>query len=130
VLSLAGCRLADGALAPSDRGDSVILEVASLMVRPGTQAAFERALDKALRLITDVEGYLSHELCRSVEREQHYALLIEWRSLEDHSRGFVRSNEFARCRELLQDYLQAPPQVEHFRAARRPDPQRPTHTAD
>lgn len=95
-------------------GASVVLQVASLSIRPGSEQAFERDADKALRLMQGVEGYLGHELRRSVEREWHYALLIEWRSLSDHTRGFMQSNEFARCRELLDGHLQAPPEVEHF----------------
>ena len=94
----------------------MILEMASLTVRQGEQQAFERAFDKAQRLLAGLEGYLSHELRRSVEREQHYALLIEWRAIEDRTLSFVRRQEFTRWRELLQDHLTERPQVEYFRA--------------
>lgn len=107
----------------------MILEMASLLIRPGTQAAFEQVFDKAIRLIEGQSGYLSHELRRSVERDGHYALLIEWHTLEDHTRGFRQSNEFQRWREMLGDYLMAPPEVEHFHPARRPG-QRAGHAAD
>lgn len=94
----------------------MILEVASLTITPGEQDAFERAFTKAERLFQDAPGYLSHELRRSVENEHRYALLIEWRRLEDHTLGFLKSNAFERLRELLQGYLQCAPEVEHFRA--------------
>jgi len=75
----------------------MILEVALLTVRPGTQAAFEAAFAKAQRLLAGVEGYLAHELRQSVESEQQYALLIEWCALEDPTLGF---RKVARVRAL------------------------------
>ena len=93
----------------------MILEIAWLAVHPGTQATFEAAFAKAQRLLAGVEGYLSHELRQSVDCEQHYALLIEWRALEDHTLGFRKSPGFARWRELLQAHLAEPPRIEHFR---------------
>jgi len=94
----------------------VILEVASLTVRPGDEAAFERAFARAEPLLRDARGYLSHELRRSVENAQHYALLVEWQRLEHHTVDFVHSGAFDRLRELLRRHLGAPPEVEHFRA--------------
>ncbi|MFO1337797.1 MAG: antibiotic biosynthesis monooxygenase [Burkholderiaceae bacterium] len=94
--------------------NTTVLQVATLSIRPGSEQAFERDADKALRLIAGVDGYLGHELRRSVEREWHYALMIEWRALAHHTRGFAQSNELARCQELLRSHLQAPAEVEHF----------------
>jgi heme-degrading monooxygenase HmoA len=94
----------------------MILEVASLTVRPGEQGAFERAFAKAERLLPEAAGYLSHELRCSIENEHRYVLLVEWRRLEDHTLGFRKSGAFERLRVLLQGYLQTTPDVEHFRA--------------
>jgi heme-degrading monooxygenase HmoA len=92
----------------------MILLLASLTIRPGAEPAFEAAFAKAERLIVGVDGYLAHELRRSIERDQHYALLIEWRSLEDDTLGFRKSAEFLIWRDLLQEYFALPPRVEHF----------------
>jgi heme-degrading monooxygenase HmoA len=94
----------------------VILQVASLMVRPGREAAFEQAFAKVEPILRDAGGYLSHELRRSVENAQHYALLVEWRRIEDHTLGFVKSLAFERVRSLLQGFFEAAPEVEHFLA--------------
>lgn len=99
---------------------AVVLQVAMLVVRPGEQGAFERAFAKAEPLFRDAAGYLSHELRRSVENDQHYALLVEWRRLEDHTIGFRPSAAFDRLRGLLQGFLQSAPEVEHFLAVARP----------
>lgn len=94
----------------------MILAVAMLTIRPGQEAAFERAFAKAQRLIADAPGYLSHELRRSLERDHHYALLVEWRRVEDHAPGFTRSGAYERLRNLLSDHLSGPPDVEYFGA--------------
>lgn len=94
----------------------MVLVLASLLVHPGQQAAFEAAFEKAQRVIRDVAGYQSHELRRSLERDHHYALLIEWRTLEHHTLGFAKSSEFARWHELMQGHLIEPPQLEYFAA--------------
>lgn len=98
----------------------MVLEVASLVVRAGEQRAFEHAFEKAQRLLCGLPGYIAHELRRSVEREQHYLLLIEWAALEDRTLGFHRSHEHVRWRDLLQDALSERPQTEFFRAVALP----------
>lgn len=93
-----------------------MLEHVSLLVRPGGQRHFESAFKKAERLLSGLRGYLAHELRRSVDREQHYLLLIEWRAIEDRTLGFTRSHEHVRWRDLLQGFLLERPQVEFFAA--------------
>lgn len=92
----------------------MVLEHVSLVVRSGEQLAFEAAFRKAERLLAGLRGYLAHELRRSVDRKQHYLLLIEWRSIEDRTLGFARSHDHVRWRDLLQEFLAERPQVEYF----------------
>ena len=100
----------------------MILEIALLVVHPGMQRAFETAFTKAQRLLAEADGCLAHELRQSLDCEQHYALLIEWRAVEDHTLGFRKSPGFTRWRELLQTYLAEPPRIEHFRSVAPPGP--------
>lgn len=92
----------------------MILETISLVVRPGAEPAFELAFGRAQRLLTGLSGYLAHELRRSVDRHQHYLLLVEWRALEDRTLRFNRSHEHVRWRDLLQEFLVEQPQTEYF----------------
>lgn len=94
----------------------MVLEHVSLVVRPGEERDFESAFKKAERLLLGLRGYLAHELRRSVDREQHYLLLIEWSAIEDRTLGFTRSHEHVRWRDLLQSFLTERPQVEFFAA--------------
>jgi heme-degrading monooxygenase HmoA len=94
----------------------VILELAQITVHASTEARFESVFPTAIRLLAASPGYLSHELQRSVETPNRYALLVRWRTLEDHTVGFRGSTAFAEWRAQLAPFLAAPPVVEHFRA--------------
>ena len=95
----------------------MILEVAILDVRPGSEAAFEAAFAEARPLIASIDGFLGLELRRCVEKPSRYALLARWRRLEDHTEGFRGSPQYQRWRELLHHFYDPFPTVEHYRAA-------------
>ena len=93
----------------------MILEVATLNVRPGHKGAFETAFGKASRIISSMPGYVSHELQCCVETNNRYLLLVEWQSLEDHTVGFRQSAEYQQWKALLHHFYDPFPVVEHYR---------------
>lgn len=95
---------------------SVFLEIVSLWIRPGQESGFEQAFAKAQRLLVGMRGYLAHDLQCSLDSEQNYALLIEWRLLEDSTLDFRKSGEYGRWLEMLQGFLVDAPQVQRYRA--------------
>jgi heme-degrading monooxygenase HmoA len=92
----------------------VILEVATLDVKPGQQAQFEQAFGQAQTIIASMPGYLSHQLQRCIEKDNRYLLLVNWRTLEDHTSGFRKSAEYQQWRKLLHHFYDPFPTVEHF----------------
>jgi heme-degrading monooxygenase HmoA len=92
----------------------VILEFALITVKPSTEPQFESVFPTAIRLLAESPGYLSHQLQRSIETPTRYALLVEWRSLEDHTQGFRGSPAFSAWRAHLAPFLDGAPVVEHF----------------
>ncbi len=94
----------------------MVLEIVALRVRPGEQPAFEQAFEKARRLLPGIEGYESHELRRSLDADDAYVLLTEWRAIESVTLGFRKSREFARWHELLASFVQVAPQIGYFGA--------------
>lgn len=90
--------------------DAAILEVATLDVRPGQEAAFR----KAKAIIAGMDGYISHELQRCIERPSRYLLLVERETLEDHTVGFRGSPEYGKWKALLHHFYDPFPSVEHF----------------
>lgn len=92
----------------------MILEVAVLNVRPGQSPAFERAFAQAQEIIASMPGYLSHQLQRCLEAENQYLLLVQWRTLEDHTVGFRQSEPYREWKRLLHHFYDPFPTVEHY----------------
>jgi heme-degrading monooxygenase HmoA len=78
----------------------MILEQATLPVRPGQAAEFEAAFAQAKAIIAASPGFRSLTLSRCLERPDAYLLLVEWERLEDHTEGFRRTAAFEEWRAL------------------------------
>jgi heme-degrading monooxygenase HmoA len=94
----------------------MILEFAQITIRPGSESKFETVFPAAIKVLGSSKGYLSHELRRSVETPNRYALLVQWQTLEDHTVGFRGSPAFTEWRAHIGPFLESPPVVEHFQA--------------
>ena len=92
----------------------MILEVAILNIRDGTNDAFEAAFREASGIISSMPGYHSHELRHCLEAPGRYILLVNWQSLEDHTVGFRQSADYQRWRTLLHHFYDPFPTVEHY----------------
>jgi heme-degrading monooxygenase HmoA len=92
----------------------VILEVAVLDVKPGQKQKFEADFKKAQNIISSMPGYISHQLQNCLEEPDRYLLLVNWRTLEDHTIGFRQSNQYQEWRALLHHYYDPFPQVQHY----------------
>jgi heme-degrading monooxygenase HmoA len=92
----------------------VILEVAILTVKPGQAEAFEVAFAEAQRIISSMNGYISHQLKKCLENDHQYLLLVEWERLEDHTVGFRTSQEYQRWKALLHHFYDPFPTAEHY----------------
>ena len=92
----------------------MVLEVASLQVRPGQAAEFEETFKKAQSIIASMKGYVSHELQRCVEVENRYLLLVRWKTIADHTEGFRGSPQFPEWRRLLHHFYDPSPTVNHY----------------
>ncbi len=92
----------------------MILEVATLDVKPGQTEAFERDFATASAFIASAAGYISHELQRCVEKSDRYILLVRWRTLEAHTEGFRKSPQYSNWKALLHHYYDPFPVMEHF----------------
>ncbi|MES2625695.1 MAG: antibiotic biosynthesis monooxygenase [Pseudomonadota bacterium] len=92
----------------------MILEVAILDVKPGMEQSFEKAFEDAQRIIAGMHGYISHELQHCIEQKNRYILLVNWRTLEDHTIGFRGSPQYQEWRSLLHHYYDPFPVVQHY----------------
>jgi heme-degrading monooxygenase HmoA len=92
----------------------MILEVAVLKVRPGEEPAFEAAFKQASPIIAAATGYVSHGLRRCVETRNRYILLVDWKTLEDHTIGFRGSAGYREWKRRLHRFYDPFPTVEHY----------------
>ncbi len=94
----------------------MIVEIAQLTIRPGSERQFEAAFLTAIKVLGGSKGYLTHELQRSVETPNRYALIVHWQTLEDHTVGFRGSPAFTEWRAPIGPFLESSPVVEHFQS--------------
>lgn len=92
----------------------MILEHAVLPVLRGGEEAFEAAFAEARPLIAGMPGFVGLTLSRSIETPNQYLLLVHWESVEAHDPGFRGTPEYERWRDLLHDFYEPFPRVEHF----------------
>ena len=95
----------------------MILEVAILDVKPGMEHDFLAAFSKAQYIISQMMGYISHQLKRCMENSSRFILLVEWQKLEDHTEGFRKSEEYKEWKSLLHHFYDPFPVVEHYETA-------------
>jgi heme-degrading monooxygenase HmoA len=92
----------------------MILEVAILNVKSEQEKHFEEAFSKAQKIIAQMPGYISHQLRRCIEKSNRYMLLVNWKTIEDHTVGFRGSKEYQEWRALLHHFYDPFPIVEHY----------------
>jgi len=95
-------------------GATMILEMAVLQVKPGLAGEFQDAFRTAEPIIAASTGYLGHELHRCVEDPNQFLLLVRWRTLEDHTKGFRGSPPYERWKALLHHFYDPFPTVLHY----------------
>ena len=91
----------------------MILEVAILNIKPGKEQEFEEAFQQAQRIISSRKGYISHQLQRCIEKSSRYILLVNWETLEDHTKGFRGSAEYQEWKKRLHHFYDPFPEVEN-----------------
>jgi heme-degrading monooxygenase HmoA len=93
----------------------MVLEIADILVHPGTQTQFEREIQRGVEtVIAQSPGFLRYEVQHGVENPDRYVLLIEWERLENHTIDFRESAAFTKWRGIVGSFFARPPVVEHF----------------
>ncbi|GJE42156.1 antibiotic biosynthesis monooxygenase family protein [Methylobacterium soli] len=91
----------------------MILEIAQIDVKPGSEPDFEAGIREAAAIFQAAKGCHSFQVRRSVEKPQRYRLLIEWETLEAHTRDFTGSEAWQAYRARVSPFFEGPPSVEH-----------------
>ncbi len=93
---------------------STILELVILNIKPDLNNKFEQDFSIASTYISSIKGYIQHELCKCVEHENEYVLLVIWENIESHEVDFRNSDAYQKWKELLHNYYDPFPKVKHY----------------
>jgi heme-degrading monooxygenase HmoA len=93
----------------------MILEHAIFTIQPGKEEQFEAVFPAAIKVLASSQGYITHELQRSIEAPNRYSLFVQWEKLEDHMQTFRGSDLFTQWRGYVGPFFAAAPVVEHWR---------------
>lgn len=92
----------------------MIIEQAFVNVVVGQEAAFEKSVvEAAPTTLALAAGFISYQLRRGIERPSAFCVVVEWRSLEDHS-AYRESPAFAEWRAAIGIFFAGPPSAEHW----------------
>ena len=92
-----------------------VLEVAQILVRPGTEDDFVAAYTGARPVLAATPGCRSVRMTRGVESPSRFTLLVEWDSVEAHETNFRGTERFEQWRAAIGPHFAEPPVVEHYR---------------
>jgi heme-degrading monooxygenase HmoA len=93
----------------------MILEVADIRIKPGSQATFDTAIKQGLEaVISKSKGFRGHKVQKGIESPDRYLLMIYWDTVENHMVDFRQSPAFQEWRGYIGPHLAAAPAVEHF----------------
>jgi heme-degrading monooxygenase HmoA len=104
------------------------LAVEHLSVTAGRQVEFERAFERAARLLVEAPGYVAHELHRSTDCETGYLLIVEWQRREDFTLRFRASTAFRHWHQAIHAFSSGDVDLEMFAIVERRHG--PTHLLD
>jgi heme-degrading monooxygenase HmoA len=91
----------------------MVLEVADIEVRPGTEDEFLNAYRGVRAVLAGTPGCRSVRMTRGIESPSRFVLLVEWDSVAAHEENFRGSDRFATWRGAIGPFFAGPPRVEH-----------------
>jgi heme-degrading monooxygenase HmoA len=95
----------------------MIYEIALLPVHNEQIEQFRCAFAEVAPLLQRARGYGGHMLAQGIETPQHFNLIVQWQSLEDHTVGFEESEDHRVFMKGLEDYFSEEPTVYHIEGA-------------
>ena len=93
----------------------MIVEIADFTIEDARRDEFKSAIAQGVEtVLSKAKGYLGHQVLACHETPGRFVLIVEWATLEDHTKGFRESADFANWRAIIGPFFKQPPHVEHF----------------
>ena len=91
----------------------MVIEIATLFVKPEDEAAFAAGFAKGTEILRRQPGTGALRWGKRVEPELAYVLCLEWDDIQDHF-NFRETEDYKTFGGLFRDHLAKPPEVVHF----------------
>ena len=92
----------------------MILEIAKIDVKEGSEVAFVRAASAGVDIFRRAKGCRGMTIQQSKEASTAFVLLVKWETLENHIVDFRNSEDVKQWRALIADYLVAPLSISNY----------------
>jgi heme-degrading monooxygenase HmoA len=92
----------------------MVLEIVEVDAVPGAEAAFEEAYRTAADLLHRAKGFMSMQLLRGIEEPNRYRVLVQWQTLESHTRDFRESPDYQVLVGLTRAHAASRAVVQHY----------------
>lgn len=91
-----------------------VTELVFFVVKGNQADEFPAAVARGAEYLRAAEGYLCHTLSRCIEQPNNFVLLVDWRSMADHTKRFRASLDYVQWHEAITPFLVGAPDVRHF----------------
>jgi hemoglobin len=92
----------------------MVVEYTRYRISEERRASFVQAYQKAAAYLTASVHCLAYELSQCVEEQDRYVLRIEWKSAQEHLRGFRKEPGFEEFFRLVQPYFRDIEEMQHY----------------
>ncbi|MUG66610.1 antibiotic biosynthesis monooxygenase [Paenibacillus campinasensis] len=92
----------------------MILQTATLHIKPGFASEFESAFRAASGKLITKKGYIDHELHKCVENRDEYLFFVRWTGIKDHLIGFRGHPDYAEWLSMLEPFYSQAPEMRHY----------------
>jgi quinol monooxygenase YgiN len=92
------------------------VEIIRYTISTDQHANFEDAYKQAGKLLQESVFCLGYHVIHGEEEPDHYIVIIDWKSTEDHMQGFRQSSQFMPFYNLVKPFYNNIEEMKHYKA--------------
>jgi quinol monooxygenase YgiN len=91
------------------------VEIIRYTITADQHSSFEEAYKKAGKLLEESAFCLAYQLIHGEEEPDHYIVIIDWKSTQDHMNGFRQSPQFMPFFTLVKPFYNNIEEMKHYK---------------
>jgi quinol monooxygenase YgiN len=100
---------------PAANSKNPSVEIIRYTISADQHANFEDAYKQAGRLLQESRFCLAYQVIHGEEEPDHYIVIIDWKSTEDHMNGFRQSPQFMPFFNLVKPFYNNIEEMKHYK---------------